>query len=102
MLAPKGCKGVPEGLACTGDLLAHGWKVIYVGLSGKPHSYSMAHSVTACHLQYGFCHHIASTIHGAMGCDMDSLYHPFPLFINPRDRLWKGTGHHGVAHFEWI
>ena len=88
MLAPKGCKGVPEGLACTGDLLAHGWKVIYVGLSGKPRSYPMAHSVTAHCLQYGFCHHIASTIHGAMGCDVDKLVTSISS-IDPKYHLWE-------------
>ena len=88
MLAPEGCKGVPEGLACTGDLLAHGWKVIYVGLSGKPCLYSMAHSVTARCLQYGFCHHIASTIHGAMGCDVDELVTSISS-IDPKYCLWE-------------
>lgn len=48
----------------------------------------MAHSVTAQCLQYGFHHHIASTIHGAMGCDVDKLVTSVSS-TDPKYHLWE-------------
>lgn len=70
MLAPEGCKGVPEGLACMGDLLAHGWKVIFMGYRVSP-SRTPWHTVSP---------------HNASSMDFTTILHQ--LFMVLWDVMW--------------
>jgi predicted GIY-YIG superfamily endonuclease len=87
MLAPVGCKSVPEGITCSDDLLAYGWRPERVGLVPE-----RVHSVTVGKKgkrhQYGLRHRVSSSIHGVMGSDLDHVVTRLSR-TDPFYRLWE-------------
>ena len=87
MLAPVGCKSVPEGITSSNDLLAHGWKIETAGLAPERiHTASMGKK--GKRLQYGLRHRVSSTIHAIMGSDLRNVVTKISL-TDPMYRLWE-------------
>jgi predicted GIY-YIG superfamily endonuclease len=71
MLAPVGCKSVPDGITRAEDLLEHDWRLERVGLAPE-----RVHTVTGGkgkRHQYGLRHRVSSTIHAVMGSGLGHL-----------------------------
>jgi predicted GIY-YIG superfamily endonuclease len=87
LLAPVGCKSVPQGVRCANELLVHGWRLESVGLAPE--------RVQATNLgkkgkrqQYGLRHRVSSTIHAVMGSDLSHVVTKLSL-TDPTYRLWE-------------
>jgi predicted GIY-YIG superfamily endonuclease len=87
MLAPVGCKSVPEGITCPEDLSEYGWRLERVGLAPE-----RIHAVTmgkkGKRQQYGLRHRVCSTIHSVMGSSLGHLVTKLSL-TDPLYRLWE-------------
>ena len=87
LLAPVGCKSVPEGITCANDLLVHGWRLERVGLAPERiHAATMGKK--GKRHQYGLRHRVSSTIHAVMGSDLGHLVTKLSL-TDPLYRLWE-------------
>jgi len=85
MLAPVGCKSVPEGITYSNDLLAHGWKLERAGLAPERiHTATMGKK--GKRLQYGLRHRVSAT--AIMGSDLRHVITKVSL-TDPLYRLWE-------------
>jgi hypothetical protein len=73
LLAPSGCKAIPEGVEQPNHLLHHGWRLVSVGKIVRPMIHTFLHGIRDRRLQYGFCHRIAATVHAIMGSNFNRL-----------------------------
>jgi predicted GIY-YIG superfamily endonuclease len=87
MLAPVGCKSVPEGVAHPEDLLAHGWRLERVGLAPE-RSHSVRVGTKGKRHQYGLRHRVSSTVHAVMGSGLGHLVTKLSR-TDPLYRLWE-------------
>jgi hypothetical protein len=88
LLAPSGCKAIPEGVEQPHDLLHHGWRLVSVGKIVRPMIHTFPHGIRGWRLQYGFCHRIAATVHAVMGSDFNRLITSVSR-TDSQDRLWE-------------
>jgi hypothetical protein len=87
MLAPVGCKSVPEGISCPNDLFAHGWRLERLGQAPERiHPATMGKK--GKRHQYGLRHRVSSTIHAIMGSDLGHVVTKLSL-TDPLYRLWE-------------
>ena len=87
MLAPVGCKSIPEGISYPNDLVAHGWKEERVGLAPERILGAVMGKKGKRH-QYGLRHRVSSTIHAVMGSDLGHVVTKLSL-TDPLYRLWE-------------
>lgn len=87
MLAPVGCKSLPEGITRLEDLLAHGWRLERVGLAPE-RIHSVGIGKKGKRQQYGLHHQVLSTIHAVMGSGLGHLVTKL-LLTDPQYRLWE-------------
>jgi hypothetical protein len=73
LLAPSGCKAIPEGVEQPNDLLHHGWRLVSVGEIARPMIHMFPHGIRGQRLQYGFHHRIAAMVHAIMGSNFNRL-----------------------------
>jgi hypothetical protein len=71
LLAPLGCKAIPEGVKGLDDLLHHGWRLVYIGEIARPMIHMFPHGIRGQRLQYGFHHRIVAMVHAIMGSDFN-------------------------------
>jgi hypothetical protein len=81
LLAPSGCKAIPEGVEHPNDLLHHGWRLISVGKIVRPMIHMFPHGIRGWRLQYSFHHRIAATVHAVMEMSVSTT--------DSRYRLWE-------------
>jgi hypothetical protein len=89
LLAPSGCKAIPEGVEQPNDLLHHGWRLISVGKIVRPMIHTFPHGIRGPRLQYGFRHRIAATVHAVMGSDFNRLITLVSRRTDSRCHLWE-------------
>jgi hypothetical protein len=73
LLAPSGCKAIPEGVEQPDDLLHHGWRLVSVGEIVMIMIHTFPHGIKGQRLQYSFHHKIAATVHAIMGSNFNRL-----------------------------
>ena len=73
VVAPPGCRHIPDDTVTKDELLNTGWKQISIGTPRATIVHNASGSVRGRRFQYGLRHHIGSTIHGIMGQTLDSL-----------------------------
>jgi hypothetical protein len=73
LLAPSGCKAIPEAVELPNDLLHHGWRLVSIGKIVRLMIHMFPHGIRGQRLQYGFRDKIASMIHTLMGSDFNRL-----------------------------
>jgi len=73
MVAPEGTKHTPEGDLTAENLRQNGWVKCQVGLCPERSHTLKRSGLQARRYQYGLRHRIASTIHAAMGQNLQSL-----------------------------
>ena len=88
MLAPVGCKSIPEGISYPNDLVAHGWKEERVGLALERILGAVMGKKGKRH-QYGLRHRVSSTIHAVMGSDLGHVVTKLSLTDSLYRRLWE-------------
>ena len=88
LLAPSGCKAMPDGIIEVDELLDHGWKPVMVGSVAVARVHTFSHGIRGRRLQYGFRHRIAATIHAVMGSDFNKLITSVST-TDSRYRLWE-------------
>jgi predicted GIY-YIG superfamily endonuclease len=88
LLAPSGCKAMPDGIIEVDELLDHGWKPVMVGSVAVARVHTFSHGIRGRRLQYGFRHRIAATIHAVMGSDFNKLITSVST-MDSRYRLWE-------------
>lgn len=88
LLAPSGCKAMPEGISQPDNLISHGWKPVSIGEVSAARVHTFTHGVRGRRLQYGFRHRIAATVHAVMGSDFNKLITSVST-TNPMYRLWE-------------
>jgi hypothetical protein len=73
MVAPAGCKTVPEFYRNLLALEQHGWKQRTVGRAPERVQTVRSKGLKAKRHQYGLKHRVASTVHATMGAEFDKL-----------------------------
>jgi hypothetical protein len=73
MVAPAGCKTVPEFYRDLSVLEQHGWKPRLVGMAPERVQTVRSKGLKAKRHQYGLKHRVASTVHAMMGGELDKL-----------------------------
>jgi hypothetical protein len=73
MVAPAGCKTVPEFYRNLAALEHHGWKQRMVGMALERVQTVWLKGLKAKSQQYGLKHRVASTVHATMGAELDKL-----------------------------
>jgi predicted GIY-YIG superfamily endonuclease len=88
MIAPAGCKTVPENYRDIMCLREQGWKHCTVGLAPERIQTVRSKGLKAKRHQYGLKHRVASTVHAIMGAELDKLV----TSVSKRNReygLWE-------------
>jgi predicted GIY-YIG superfamily endonuclease len=88
LLAPSGCKAVPDDVQNSDDLLQHGWSEILVGEVKRARVHTFSQGIRGRRLQYAFRHRIAATVHATLGCDFNKLATAVSA-SDPCYRLWE-------------
>ena len=73
IVAPPGCRFIPDERVSKQKLLADGWTKQMIGFPRRREVQNAAGSIRARRRQYGLRHHIGSTIHGIMGQTLQAL-----------------------------
>jgi predicted GIY-YIG superfamily endonuclease len=88
LLAPPGCKAVPENVNTPEGLLHCGWEEMTVGEVKQPRVHTFSQGIRGRRLQYAFRHRIAATVHATLGCDFEKLATSVST-TDSRYRLWE-------------
>lgn len=88
IIAPEGCKTVPEDYRNVALLQQWGWKPGTIGLSPERVQTVRSKGLKAKRQQYGMKHRIASTVHACMGSEMDKLVTCISK-VNKQYSLWE-------------
>ena len=87
MVAPHGCKYIPDNLETKADFLKAGFKEQRVGVAPeRPENLSFG--IMAKRQQYGLRHRVASTIHAGMGQDLAGVVTKVDS-EDPDYKLWE-------------
>lgn len=86
LIAPEGCKSVPDRVADPYSLINEGWIEQSVGVAPE-RIHTVISGVRAKRRQYGFRHRIASTVHATMGNDVGKLV--TSVSTTGQYRLWE-------------
>ena len=73
IVAPPGCRFIPDGSSTRQDLEAMGWVEKFVGCPSANQVQNTSGRMRARRRQYGLRHHVGSTIHGIMGQTLNCL-----------------------------
>ena len=88
ILAPSGCKTIPDHIETLDTLLREGWRVLRVGQVASPRTHTFGQGIRGRRIQYGFKHRIASTVHATMGSDIGKLVTSVSS-VDSQFRLWE-------------
>lgn len=111
VVAPAGCKIVPDDTVTRDQLLGMGWKEESVGTPARYNVVNAAGSTRGKRRQYGMRSHVGSTIHGVMGQTLLSLItrvergdktHPYSLWLASQVVVLLSRTKQGRQTFFWM
>jgi predicted GIY-YIG superfamily endonuclease len=73
LLAPPGCKTVPDDIEEPDELLGRGWTAVSVGELAQPRVHTFPFGIRGKRLQYAFRPRIAATMRATMGSDFEKI-----------------------------